>query len=536
MAKLKVENFLELVKRSSLVEKDRLTRAVDEFKEQNSGEPFSDSESLAERFIKAGLLTKWQCSKLLEGRHKGFFLGKYKLLGHLGTGGMSSVYLAEHMLLQRRVAIKVLPQSRIKDSSYLPRFYREARAAAAVDHTNIVRAYDVDNEGDNHYLVMEYVEGRDLQQIIKQDGPMAYHVAANYMLQAARGLEHAHEQGLVHRDIKPGNLLVDLRGVVKVLDLGLARFTDDNQASLTVVHDENVLGTADYLAPEQSINSHTADLRADIYSLGCTFYFVLTGHPPFPEGTLAQRLMKHHTEEPASIMKDRPDAPQDLLRIVSKMMAKKVKERYQTTADVYNSLTEWLEDNGHAVASGSSRALTESTAMRTLPEGHNNSRELRALPLSPGPKRKVSSGVRRAKALEPDGAGDTNTNFDRPTMASPRTDTGSGAQGVLPNSDMKIVTGSDKGRGSSKRALPVAKALNEATPSASQALPTFQIKPEDSGGRRIETGKSGSMPVPSADSNDLQRRQRRSAMLFYAVVAVGSLALVSVSALMLLHS
>ncbi len=163
MAKLKVENFLELVRRSSLVDKDRLDRAVDEFKQQNGGEPFTDSEALAERFIKAGLLTKWQCDKLLEGRHKGFFLGKYKLLGHLGTGGMSSVYLAEHTLLSRRVAIKVLPQSRVNDSSYLPRFYREAQAAAALDHPNIVRAYDVDNERDNHYLVMEYVEGRDLQ-------------------------------------------------------------------------------------------------------------------------------------------------------------------------------------------------------------------------------------------------------------------------------------------------------------------------------------------------------------------------------------
>src|SRR5687768_15064962 len=207
MAKLKVENFLELVRRSSLVEKDRLTRAVDEFKEQNGGEPFSNSELLAERFIKAGLLTKWQCSKLLEGRHKGFFLGKYKLLGHLGTGGMSSVYLAEHMLMHRRRAVKVLPRTRVNDTSYLDRFRLEAQAMAQLDHPNIVRAYDVDNDGQNHFIVMEYINGKDVQSIVKDNHPLPYDVVCSYMAQAAEGLQYAHDQNMVHRDVKPANLL-----------------------------------------------------------------------------------------------------------------------------------------------------------------------------------------------------------------------------------------------------------------------------------------------------------------------------------------
>jgi serine/threonine-protein kinase len=542
MAKLKVENFLELVRRSSLVDKDRLARAVEEFKEQNGGEPFTNSELLAERFIKAGLLTKWQCGKLLEGRHKGFFLGKYKLLGHLGTGGMSSVYLAEHTLLNRRVAIKVLPQSRIKDtdSSYLPRFYREARAAAAVDHLNIVRAYDVDNEGDNHYLVMEYVEGRDLQQITKQDGPLPYHLAASYIQQAARGLEHAHEQGLVHRDIKPGNLLVDLKGVVKVLDLGLARFTDDVQASLTVAHDENVLGTADYLAPEQSINSHTADLRADIYSLGCTLYFLLTGHPPFPEGTLAQRLMKHHTEEPASILKDRPDAPPELLEICAKMMAKKAKERYQTAEEVYTALSEWLEANGYSVGPGMPRALSESATQRAIAVGQSNSRELRAIPLSPTPtKRKVGSSVRRAKPLEPDAADDTTTNFDRATLAGPNIKTESGSHPTY-TGEKKSASGEQKVRsGSGKRSLPVAKALEEGPKNPSSGFPGIQIntiKPDESGSRRVEAARSVAAAGPPAEDKLLLARKRRTTLLFYAVVAAGILALAGVGALMVLHT
>lgn len=535
MGKLKVENFLELVRRSSLVEKDQLDRAIDELKQQTP-EIIDDSDQLADRLIQAGLLTEWQCSKLREGRHKGFFLGKYKLLGHLGTGGMSSVYLGEHTLLNRRVAIKVLPQSRIKDSSYLPRFYREARAAAAVDHPNIVRAYDVDNERDNHYLVMEYVEGRDLQATVKQDGPLAFHVAANYTMQAARGLEHAHEAGLVHRDIKPGNLLVDLKGVVKVLDLGLARFTDDDKSSLTIAHDENVLGTADYLAPEQSINSHTADLRADIYSLGCTLYFMLMGHPPFPEGTLAQRLMKHHTEEPASVLSKRPDAPADLLQILSKMMAKKPKERYQTAADVYNAMSDWLEGHGFASGSGMVRALSESAAQRIAAGESTNSREMRAMPLSPGPRRKPGSGVRRAKLLEPNGADDTNTNFDRPTMATPAIDLGSGVQPIVPGSDVKPVGNSDmkvKTGGSSKRvALPKARLLDQPATTASGSFPILQV-PTGSGpnNRPVEPRAGQAM-----DEKRLRSRTRRVQALFYAVVVTGVLALASVGALMLVHT
>ncbi len=313
MAKIKsASNFLELVKRSGLVEKDVLARVAGELQAQppdNAAEDDVDPQLAADLLVKNGDLTRWQAERLLDGRHRGFFLGKYKLLGHLGTGGMSSVFLAEHVLMERQVAIKVLPQKRVHDSSFLPRFYREARAAASLHHPNIVIAHDVGNEGDIHYMVMEYVAGRDLQVLVREEGPLPYETAANYIYQAAQGLQHAHDAGLIHRDVKPANFLVNNKGVVKVLDLGLARFSEEDteKASLTVQHDENVLGTADYLAPEQAVNSHEVDHRVDIYSLGCTLYYLLTGHPPFPEGTLAQRIMKHHTEEPPSILIDRPD-------------------------------------------------------------------------------------------------------------------------------------------------------------------------------------------------------------------------------------
>lgn len=358
MAKLKAETFIDLLRRSGLVEKDRLHAALSELKDQVGAEALADTELVVNRLVQAGLITRWQADKLLEGRYKGFFLGRHKLLDHLGTGGMSSVYLAEHVLMQRRVAIKVLPKNRVEDMSYLERFYREARAAAALDHHNIVRAYDVDNDGTNHYLVMEYVEGRDLQQMVKEDGPLDYVAAADYIRQAAEGLAHAHQAGLIHRDVKPANLLVDRRNVVKVLDLGLARFTDEQNVSLTETYDENVLGTADYLAPEQALDSHDADARADIYALGCTLYYVLTGHPPFPGGTLPQRLMRHQKQPPPNIQAERPDAPNDLVNICLKMMAKKPGQRYQSAAEVAEVLADWLRQHGQSLDGGSRSGLS----------------------------------------------------------------------------------------------------------------------------------------------------------------------------------
>jgi eukaryotic-like serine/threonine-protein kinase len=351
MAKPQVDAFLDLVRRSGLVEKDRLNALLLDLKREAGGHSITDTDFVAERIVEAGLLTRWQADRLLEGRHKGFFLGKYKLLGLLGTGGMSSVYLAEHVLMQRRVAIKVLPKSRVEDTSYLARFHREARAAAALDHRNIVRAYDVDNEGSIHYIVMEYVDGRDLQHIVQEDGPLSYVAAADYIRQSAEGLAHAHECGLIHRDVKPANMLVDQKNVIKLLDLGLARFTDDDVGSLTMQFDENVLGTADYLAPEQARDSHGVDARADIYGLGCSLYFLLTGHPPFVGGTLPQRLMMHQKDPPPSILLDRPDAPPDLVDICMKMLAKNPADRYQSADETAKALVQWLVAHGQWVES-----------------------------------------------------------------------------------------------------------------------------------------------------------------------------------------
>jgi len=193
MARLAAEKFLDFVRRSGLVEEQRLDRLLAEAKAAGVPLAGDDAQPIARLLIEQGVLTRWQCDRLAEGRYKGFLLGKYRLLDHLGSGGMSAVYLAEHKHMGRRVAIKVLPQNRVNDSSYLDRFYREAKAAAALDHPNIVRAYDVDHEGNVHYLVMEYVEGRDLQRLVREGGVLPYELAAEYIRQAALGLAHAHE-------------------------------------------------------------------------------------------------------------------------------------------------------------------------------------------------------------------------------------------------------------------------------------------------------------------------------------------------------
>lgn len=347
MAKLSVNEYVEVVRRSGLVEGPKLEKVLASLPNNGSTETIE----VAQKLIDAKLITPWQNDKLMQGKHSGFVLGKYKLLSHISSGGMSSVYLAEHVLMQRRVAVKVLPPARLDDSSFRERFHLECQVMAALDHPNIVRAHDFDVDGKLHYLVMEYIDGPDLEGVVRKQGPLPFELAANYTRQAADGLGHAHDAGLIHRDMKPANLLVDQRGCIKVLDLGVARITGANDStSLTLAHKEDVVGTADFLAPEQAINSHNVDFRADIYALGGTFYYMLTGHGPFPDGTMAQKLLAHQTQEPSPISKERPDCPPGLAAILLRMMAKKLKARYQTMREVSDDLGRWLADTSYVPA------------------------------------------------------------------------------------------------------------------------------------------------------------------------------------------
>jgi serine/threonine protein kinase len=337
-----VNEFLDLVRKSGLLPDNKL----DEFvaRHRSLGTLPTTNDPIAALLVRESLLTFFQAKQIKLGRYKRFTIGsKYRLLELIGAGGMGAVYLCEHMLMKRLVALKVLPVEKLDDPSSLDRFHREARAVAALDHPNIVRAYDIDQHEKLHFLVMEYVDGNSLQDIIARHGPMDPIRAAHYMAQSAVGLQHAHELGMVHRDIKPGNLLLERTGVIKILDMGLARFFNKQQDSVTEKYDDKcVLGTADYLAPEQAVSS-TVDIRADIYSLGGTLYFMLTGQTPFPDGTIAAKLVAHQTREPKPIEEYRSDVPAGILDVLQRMMAKEPEHRYQEPIEVADALAEWAD-------------------------------------------------------------------------------------------------------------------------------------------------------------------------------------------------
>jgi eukaryotic-like serine/threonine-protein kinase len=348
-----VDEFLQVARRSGLVEDDRLIAALEPW----IGHAGPPPEAMLQALTDAGLLTRWQLEQLLKGRYKGFTLGKYRLLRLLGAGGMSSVYLAEHATLKSKAAVKVLPVKRVDQTSYLARFEREARQSARLNHPNIVRTFDLDTAGSIHFIAMEYIDGTDLHAKVKRDGPLPVREAAEYVRQAALGLQHAHEEGLIHRDIKPANLMLDGRGTVKVLDLGLALAGGDEDGSLTREHDEKVLGTADYLAPEQATDSHKADRRSDIYSLGCTLYYLLVGKPPFASGKLAERLQAHLTKPPPNLIEQRPDVPIAIADLYFRMLQKHPDGRPQSAQEVADALGAWL---GMApAAAGSTRPDTQ---------------------------------------------------------------------------------------------------------------------------------------------------------------------------------
>lgn len=315
-----IEDFVDLGLRSGLLEPG-FTPAP--------GEPDLPVVEFAERLVAAGQLTRFQADKLLHGRWRGFLIaGKYRLLERLGSGGMGAVYLCEHLTMGRRVALKVLPLQQAEDPVSLKRFYREARAVARLDHPNIVRAFDLDHEDNLHFLVLEYVDGSNLHDFVRRNGPVSPTRAADFLRQAALGMAHAHEVGLVHRDIKPSNMLLDRSGCVKILDMGLAQFFGEEHSDFVREFESGfVIGTADYLAPEQAISSQV-DTRADIYSLGCSAYFLLTGRSPFQDGTSHQKMLWHQVRMPKPLSTYRSDLPRELVEIIGKMMEKEPGRRY----------------------------------------------------------------------------------------------------------------------------------------------------------------------------------------------------------------
>jgi serine/threonine protein kinase len=330
------EEVLELLRQSELIAETDLALCREEAATALTAEQF------ANELVRRGLITRFHATNLLKGRWRGFFVGKYRLLELIGAGGMGQVYLAAHKTMRRLVALKLLSLRPGADPSILPRFQREARAMAALDHPHIVKAFDADQDDKIHYIVLEYVDGVSLSELIKQQGPMPVERAANFICQAALGLHHAHQMGIIHRDIKPGNMLLDREGLVKILDMGLARVFHDNADNLTLQHNAGqALGTADYLAPEQATNSHEVDPRADVYALGGTLYYLLMGRAPFQGASTTQKLAWHQLKMPPAIRQQRPEVPAAVEAIVNKMMAKKAEDRFASAEEVREVLDAW---------------------------------------------------------------------------------------------------------------------------------------------------------------------------------------------------
>ena len=416
-----VPAFLDLARRSGLVVPEAaLDEVLDRYR--TAGTFPQTIDAAAALLVRDGLLTFFQAKQLKLGRYKRFTIGsKYRLLELIGAGGMGAVYLCEHTLMRRLVALKVLPVDKLSDPSNLERFHREARAVAALDHPNIVRAYDIDQHEKLHFLVMEFVDGNSLQDIIARHGPMDPVRAAHYVAQAAVGLQHAHDLGMVHRDVKPGNLLLDRAGVIKILDMGLARFFAKPADSVTEKYDEKcVLGTADYLAPEQAV-TNTVDIRADIYALGGTLYFMLTGQTPFPGGTIAAKLVAHQTKDPKGVEAFRQDVPPELLAVLRKMMAKDPDHRYQEPAEVAEALAPWADEPTDPPPAREMPGLCPLVLSLAVRPGDKTG-SAAAVPLGRaifGPGRGGRPGSSARHRVNGSGSGSVAAPADRPAVAAP---------------------------------------------------------------------------------------------------------------------
>lgn len=298
-----------------------------------------DAETFAKLWLQLGKLTDYQSQVLLQGKPAALTFSNYLLLLKLGAGASGHVFKARHKTSGRTVAIKVLAQSLASNEKAVKRFHREMQATAQLTHPNIVRAVDAGEYNSQHFMVMEFVDGEDLSNRVKNQGPLDAEFATKCILQSARGLEYVHSQGIIHRDIKPGNLLCDRQGNIKILDLGLVRYEEPEEATgENLTGTQQVMGTIDYMSPEQVVDTRHADARSDVYSLGCTLWFLLTGRKLYDAKGVVDRIMKHRTGPIPELDKEVPGASPQLAAVFTKMVAKQPNDRYQSMTEVCAAL------------------------------------------------------------------------------------------------------------------------------------------------------------------------------------------------------
>ena len=325
--------------------------------------PDAVDRRLARQAVQTGRLTLWQAQQLVAGRSTGFKIDRYVLLELIGQGGMGRVYLARDSRLNRRVAIKILSPERVNNPRAIARFHREALVGAQLQHENLVRVYD---EGESHgrcYLVMEYIEGRNIGQMISEGGPISPAIAARLARQVALGLEHAQRKGLIHRDVNPYNILVTRDGVAKLTDLGLAIDLSDQDR---VTRDGATVGTFDYVSPEQARHSHNVDTRSDIYSLGCSLYHMLSARVPYPTASLPEKLFGHQAAEAEPLTALVPGIPPGLAAVVVKTMRKSPQDRYATPLELALALEPFIDDPSLGSAGDDTPSIRTLTAAAAL--------------------------------------------------------------------------------------------------------------------------------------------------------------------------
>ncbi|NBO91463.1 MAG: serine/threonine protein kinase [Planctomycetia bacterium] len=348
---LTVQNVYGLLLRSKLLSfedaKAMMARWNEDSKDQAGNLAKFAAWMVANKYV-----TEYQAQLLARGHADGFFLNDYKILERLGKGQMAGVYKAQYKLGQI-VAIKVLPPSRAKDATMLARFKREAKLATRLRHPNIVRSFQVGQSGTLHYLVMEYLVGETVEEMLARRKQLPPAEAAQLVFQALQGLEHIHEKGLVHRDLKPSNLMLTppsgsttLGSSVKILDIGLGRVMEDSDDTDAGLTGEGVLlGTPDYMAPEQARDPRSIDIRSDIYALGCVLYHLLSGQPPFPDTNIISQMIRHANETPRPLVEFNKTIPDGLQQIVNWMMAKTPEGRYPIPARAASALEVFLTAN-----------------------------------------------------------------------------------------------------------------------------------------------------------------------------------------------
>jgi len=344
---------------SGLMDAQALTACWNQIPPGKREDPEHLDRRLARQAVQVDALTLWQAQQLMAGRTSGYKVDRYVLLDLIGQGGMGRVYLARDTRLNRRVALKILSPERINNPRAIARFQREARVGAQLQHEHLVRIYDFGESNARFYLVMEYIEGKTIGNLISEQGPMPPAAAVRLVRQVALGLEHIHRKGLIHRDVNPYNIMVTHDGTAKLADLGLAIDLADEDR---VTRDGATVGTFDYVAPEQARHSHAADIRSDIYSLGCTLYHMIGGQVPFPGPSLPEKLLAHQAIEPTPLSELAPGLSPGLAEIVRRMMKKSPDERYATPMQVAQALEPYSEEYAGGDDDDTSRIRRKQTA------------------------------------------------------------------------------------------------------------------------------------------------------------------------------